>query len=67
MNIRCGDFGVNSVLQLAAQLGKYFIIRQGKRLNRNQIWRDLKPLVELKEEPDILTRLEQLFSKHSSF
>lgn len=36
------------------------IIRQGSRLNRQLILEELQPLAELKEEPEILTRLEQL-------
>ena len=41
------------------------IIRQGNRLNRELILEELTPLVELKEEPEILERLETLFSAHS--
>lgn len=33
------------------------IARQGTTLNRSQIWAELEPLVELKEEPAILDRL----------
>jgi len=33
------------------------IARQGSLLNRQQIWAELEPLVELKEEPAILERL----------
>jgi hypothetical protein len=40
------------------------IIRQGPRLDRALIIEELKPLAELKEEPEILSRLDQLFSKH---
>lgn len=37
------------------------IIRQGERLDRDLISRELEPLVELKEEPEIIAHLEQLF------
>jgi len=40
------------------------IIRQGNRLNRELVLEELRPLVELKQEPDILERLESLFSTH---
>lgn len=33
------------------------VARQGAALNRQQIWFELEPLVELKEEPAILERL----------
>jgi hypothetical protein len=36
------------------------ILRQGKRLDASLIWAELRPLVELKEEPGILSRLEKL-------
>jgi len=42
------------------------LVRQGPRLNRELIVEELKPLVELKEEPEILTQLEQIFQKHCS-
>lgn len=38
------------------------IIRQGSKLDRNLILKELQPLVELKEEPKILDRLNALFS-----
>ena len=38
-------------------------IRQGARLNRDLIVAELTPLVELKEEPEILTHLDRIFSK----
>ncbi len=41
------------------------IIRQGDRLDRELVRHELAPLVELKEEPEILEHLEQLFAKHS--
>ncbi len=37
------------------------IIRQGTKLDRDLIRNELRPLVELKEEPEILERLEDLF------
>lgn len=40
------------------------IIRQGERLDRALIRQELTPLAELKEEPEILEHLEQLFAKH---
>lgn len=40
------------------------IIRQGDRLDRSLIRQELAPLVGLKEEPEIMEHLEQLFSKH---
>ena len=40
------------------------LIRQGNRLNRNLILEELTPLAELKEEPEILDRLNNLFRQH---
>ena len=37
------------------------IVRQGERLDRALILRELQPLVELKEEPEITANLQQLF------
>lgn len=37
------------------------VMRQGPRLNLDQIWSELRPLVELKEEPEILTKLQKIF------
>ena len=39
------------------------LMRQGKKLNISQIFADLRPLVELKEDPDILPRLERMMQK----
>jgi hypothetical protein len=38
--------------------------RQGPRLNVEQIWTELRPLVALKEEPEILTKLQGTFDQH---
>lgn len=38
--------------------------RHGRRLNIEQIWEELTPLVALKEEPEILTKLQGMFDKH---
>lgn len=40
------------------------IMRQGRKLDVDLIWRELRPLVELKEEPDILTRLQRKLDEH---
>jgi len=40
------------------------IIRQGTRLDRSLIVEELKPLVELKEEPEILEQVERLFDRN---
>ena len=40
------------------------IIRQGSGLDRNLVLEELKPLVELKEEPEILTNVDTLFQRH---
>ena len=37
------------------------VMRQGRKLNLEQIWRELQPLVEAKEQPEILTRLQKIF------
>lgn len=37
------------------------IVRQGDKLHQTIIWDELTPLVALKEEPEILDRLRQLF------
>lgn len=43
---------------------KNVIIRQDKRLDRDLVRAELTVLVELKEEPEILTQLEQLFHQN---
>lgn len=40
------------------------VIRQGSKLNLEQIWTELRPLVELKEEPEILAKLQRIFDRH---
>ncbi len=40
------------------------LVRQGRKLNLEQIWDELRPLVELKEEPEILTKLQRIFDQH---
>ena len=40
------------------------VFRQGRKLNIEQIWMELRPLVAAKEEPEILTKLEQIFDNH---
>lgn len=40
---------------------KNVLIRQGSHLNRDLIREELQPLIELKEQPEILDRLESLF------
>lgn len=40
------------------------IIRQGNKLDRDLILKELDPLVQLKEEPEILEDLQKLFDKH---
>jgi len=42
------------------------VIRQGKHLDRNLVVNELEPLVQLKEEPEILSRLDLIFSRNSS-
>lgn len=37
------------------------VMRQGRKLNVDQIWSELRPLVALKEEPEILTKLQKIF------
>jgi hypothetical protein len=39
------------------------IARQGSKLKASQIIEDLKPLAELKEQPELVTRLEDLLRK----
>lgn len=39
------------------------VMRQGRKLNLEQIWSELRPLVELKEEPKILTKLQKIFDE----
>lgn len=41
------------------------IIRQGAKLNRDLIVTELQPLVDLKEEPEIMEHLLDLLGKHS--
>jgi hypothetical protein len=40
------------------------IIRQGARLDRDLIWSELSPLLELRDDPSIERRLQRLFDKH---
>lgn len=40
------------------------LMRHGSQLNQNQVWIELEPLVELKEEPAILDRLRSTFTKY---
>ena len=42
------------------------IVRQGSRLDRKLILEELTPLAELKEEPDILDRLHELFHNNDT-
>ena len=41
------------------------IVRQGDRLDRELIRTELAPLVDLKEEPEIMLRLESLLNEPS--
>ena len=40
------------------------VMRQGRALKIEQIWEELKPLVALKEEPEILVKLQKTFDQH---
>lgn len=40
------------------------VMRQGEKLKVEQIWAELRPLVELKEEPAILAKLQTIFDQH---
>jgi hypothetical protein len=40
------------------------VMRQGRKLNIDQIWEELRPLVALKEEPQILAKLQRIFEQH---
>lgn len=40
------------------------VMRQGRTLNTKQIWEELEPLVALKEEPEILVKLQKIFDQH---
>lgn len=40
------------------------VMRQGSKLNVDQIWGELDPLVALKEEPEILAKLRKIFDQH---
>ena len=43
------------------------VTRQNKKLNRELVHQELAPLAELKEEPEILQRLTQIFESASDF
>jgi hypothetical protein len=43
---------------------KRVVQRQGRKLDVDLIWRELRPLVELKEEPEILAKLQRIFDEH---
>ena len=38
-------------------------MRQGRKLKVDQIWEELRPLVELKEAPEILAKLQRIFDE----
>lgn len=38
--------------------------RHGRKLKVDQIWEELRPLVALKEEPEILSKLQKIFDQH---
>lgn len=40
------------------------VMRHGRKLDVEQIWEELRPLVQLKEEPEILAKLQRIFNKH---
>ncbi len=40
------------------------VMRHGRKLNVQQIWEELRPLVALKEEPEILAKLQKIFDQH---
>ncbi|HMJ06584.1 MAG TPA: hypothetical protein VK474_10050 [Chthoniobacterales bacterium] len=40
------------------------VMRQGRKLNTKQIWEELEPLLALKEEPEILAKLQRIFDQH---
>lgn len=39
------------------------VTRHGRKLKIDQIWSELRPLVELKEEPEILAKLQKIFDE----
>jgi hypothetical protein len=39
------------------------VLRQGRKLNVDQIWSELRPLSAAKEEPEILTKLQRIFDE----
>jgi hypothetical protein len=41
------------------------LARQWEKLDLKQVWKELKPLTELKETPEIITRLEQKIKLHN--
>ena len=45
---------------------KGVLIRQGRNLDRTYIRRQLKPLADLKEAPEIMQTLEALFTRHTT-
>ncbi len=40
------------------------VMRQGRALKIDQIWSELRPLVELKEEPEIISKLQEIFDRY---
>lgn len=40
------------------------VVRQGVRLDRALVWRELEPLLELKEAPESAVRLRQVLDRH---
>ena len=41
---------------------KRVVVRQGSRPNRALVLQELEPLAELKEEPEIIDRLQRVFT-----
>jgi hypothetical protein len=39
------------------------VMRQGRKLNLDQIWSELRPIVAAKEAPEILTKLQEIFEE----
>ena len=43
---------------------EHVVTSQGRKLDLDLIWRELRPLAEVKDSPEILTRLQRVLDKH---
>ncbi len=55
---------MNEIFSAALEIQQFCEQRQWGKLNLDLVRTELKPLVDLKEEPEIMHRLEKLIHRH---